>query len=147
MKFSGKICLKIILKFTKNQGFSLSLEDTFFGKPQGEGVNLTSSAVLGLTHFNPNATLGWNWLTNWPTTKIERTYNVLNIVCKFSLGHVSIWLWLHCKQTCTGKALNLHTVFMPVVKVSWDLCQTSKMELFPKTEVERGWLLPQKAQC
>ena len=37
MKFSGKICLMIILKVTKNQGFTLSLEDTFFEKPQGEG--------------------------------------------------------------------------------------------------------------
>ena len=35
MKFSGKMCFKIILKVTKNQGFTLSLEDTFFGKPQG----------------------------------------------------------------------------------------------------------------
>ena len=39
----------IILKVTKNQGFSLSLEDTFFEKPQG-GSNGHSSppAVLGL---------------------------------------------------------------------------------------------------
>ena len=29
--------LIIILKVTKNQGFTLSLEDTFFKKPQGEG--------------------------------------------------------------------------------------------------------------
>ena len=35
MKFSGKMCLMIILKVTKNQGFTLSLEDTFFEKPQG----------------------------------------------------------------------------------------------------------------
>ena len=35
MKFSGKMCLKIILKFTEEQGFTLSLEDTFFEKPQG----------------------------------------------------------------------------------------------------------------
>ena len=37
MKFSGKMCLMIILKVTKNQGFTLSLEDTFFEKPQGVG--------------------------------------------------------------------------------------------------------------
>ena len=36
MKFSGKICLVIILK----QGFTFSLKDTFFEKPQG-GVKLT----------------------------------------------------------------------------------------------------------
>ena len=30
MKFSGKMSLMITLKVTKNQGFTLSLEDTFF---------------------------------------------------------------------------------------------------------------------
>ena len=34
MKFSGKMCFNIILKVTKNQGCTLSLEDTFFEKPQ-----------------------------------------------------------------------------------------------------------------
>ena len=29
------MCLKIILKVTKNQSFFLSLEDTLFKKPQG----------------------------------------------------------------------------------------------------------------
>ena len=33
MEFPGKMRLKIILKVTKKQGFTLSLEDTFFGKP------------------------------------------------------------------------------------------------------------------
>ena len=37
MKFSGKMCLMIILKVTKKQGFTLPLEDTFFEKPQGKG--------------------------------------------------------------------------------------------------------------
>ena len=32
MKFSGKTCLVIILKFSKKQGFTLSLEDTFFAE-------------------------------------------------------------------------------------------------------------------
>ena len=41
MKFSGKMFFKIMLKVTKNQGFTLSLEDTFFEKSQGEGVKLT----------------------------------------------------------------------------------------------------------
>ena len=40
MKFSEKMCLKIILIATKKQGFTLSLEDTFSEKPQGgSGVN------------------------------------------------------------------------------------------------------------
>ena len=33
MTFSGKICFKIILKVTKNQGSTLSIENTFFKKP------------------------------------------------------------------------------------------------------------------
>ena len=36
MKFSGNMCLDIILKVTKNQGFTSSLEDTFFENPHGE---------------------------------------------------------------------------------------------------------------
>ena len=36
MKFSGKMCFKIIFKVTKSQGFTLSLEDAFFEKPRGE---------------------------------------------------------------------------------------------------------------
>ena len=42
MKFSGKMSLMIILKVTKNQGFTLSLGDIFSQKPQG------GSAVLGI---------------------------------------------------------------------------------------------------
>ena len=42
MKFSGKMCLKIMLKVTKNQGFTLSVENCFCEKPQG-GVKLTPS--------------------------------------------------------------------------------------------------------
>ena len=34
MKFSGKMCFKIILKVTKNQGSVLSKEDIFLKKPQ-----------------------------------------------------------------------------------------------------------------
>ena len=41
MKFSGKMCLMMILEVTKNRGFTLSLEDTFFEKSQGGGVKLT----------------------------------------------------------------------------------------------------------
>ena len=42
-EFSGKMSLMIILEARKNQGFTLSLEDIFFEKPQGrerEGVKL-----------------------------------------------------------------------------------------------------------
>ena len=39
MKLSGKMCFKIILKVTKKQGSTLSMEDTFFKKPRGGRVN------------------------------------------------------------------------------------------------------------
>ena len=48
VKFSGKMQLKIILKVTKNQGFTLSLENTFFEKPQGRS-NWPSPVFLGLS--------------------------------------------------------------------------------------------------
>ena len=49
MKFSGKMWLMIILKVTKNQGFTLSLEDTFLKKPQGgRGGQIDPQVVLGL---------------------------------------------------------------------------------------------------
>ena len=37
MKFSRKMCFKVILKATKKKGFTLSLEDTIFEKQQREG--------------------------------------------------------------------------------------------------------------
>ena len=43
------MCLKIILKVTKNQGFTLSVQDTFFKKPPrggaGEGGGGSPSGV------------------------------------------------------------------------------------------------------
>ena len=58
MKFSGKMWLMIILKVTKNKGITLSLEDTFFEKPQCRGpvVKLTSPSrfrvkILAETFF------------------------------------------------------------------------------------------------
>ena len=37
MKFSGNMWLMIVLKVTRKQGFTISLEDTFFEKSQGRG--------------------------------------------------------------------------------------------------------------
>ena len=45
MTFLGKMCLMIMLKGTKKQGFTLSVEDTFFEKPQ-EKVKLTPTPSL-----------------------------------------------------------------------------------------------------
>ena len=55
MKFSGKLWLMIILKVAKNQGFTLSLQDTIFDKPQEGG---------GVRSNWPPAILGLNWKTN-----------------------------------------------------------------------------------
>ena len=51
MKFSGNMFLKIILKVTKNQGFSLSLEGTLFEKLQGANgrFRVNSNRILCLT--------------------------------------------------------------------------------------------------
>ena len=54
MKFSEKMCPMMMLGVTKYQGFTLSLEDTFFekttGKEGGGGVQIDPPppAVLGL---------------------------------------------------------------------------------------------------
>ena len=55
MKFSGKMCFKKILKVTKNQPSTLSIEDTFSKKPQvgdgGGGVNLTPPRKIRFKRF------------------------------------------------------------------------------------------------
>ena len=53
MKFSEKMCLKIIIKVRKNQGFTLSLEDIFSETPPGGRGQITPpptppAAVLDL---------------------------------------------------------------------------------------------------
>ena len=45
IKFSGKILLIIILKVTKNQGFTLLLEYTFLEKPQGGSRQIDPSLL------------------------------------------------------------------------------------------------------
>ena len=39
------------IKVTKNQGFTLSLKDTFFGKPGGIKRNPHPTAILGLRNL------------------------------------------------------------------------------------------------
>ena len=39
MKFSGKMCHIMILKVTRNHGFTHFLEDTIFEKPQGGQID------------------------------------------------------------------------------------------------------------
>ena len=54
IKFSGNMWLMIVLKVTKKQGFTLTLEDTFFGKPQGGGQIDHPLAILALNKANTN---------------------------------------------------------------------------------------------
>ena len=53
MKFSKKMCLKILLKVKKNQGFNLSLEDIFSENHGGGGwvgqINPRSRFRVNLT--------------------------------------------------------------------------------------------------
>ena len=50
MKFSGEMCLMIILKITKKQDFSLPLQSTVLKKIQGEGGGRGGGVKLSLTH-------------------------------------------------------------------------------------------------
>ena len=45
MKFSGKVCLMIVLKVTEKQGFTPSLENTVLEKPQMR-VKLTPASLF-----------------------------------------------------------------------------------------------------
>ena len=62
IKFSGNMRLMIVLKVTKNQGFTLNLEDTFFGEPQGGGQIDHPLSILALNKAKSNffhAVLSW----------------------------------------------------------------------------------------
>ena len=54
MKFSEKMGFIIILNVTKNRGFTLSLEDTFFEKQQGGQIDPPS--ILWVKHQGINFT-------------------------------------------------------------------------------------------
>ena len=57
MIFSAKIWLMIISKVTKKQSFTLSLENTFYEKPE-EGSQIGTPTYLGLTFFQLERELG-----------------------------------------------------------------------------------------
>ena len=54
MKFSGKMYFEIILKVTKNKGFTLCLQYIFFEKPQA-GDQIDLPAVSGLLKPGPSS--------------------------------------------------------------------------------------------
>ena len=101
MKFSAKMWLMIILKVTKKHGFTLSLEDTFFKKPQGGGVHSRFRVKEHLSQwllsfFNSNCTITeFLWTTRllgkhvlWETiTETPKQWNIL--YCSFPVK--SLW--------------------------------------------------------
>ena len=86
MKFSGKIWFMIILKVTKKQGFTLSSEDTFLEKPQGEGGGQDHFRVLEL---NWNKIL-WN---NKVVTTGESPFFVTDLFCTLHSICLNIGFW------------------------------------------------------
>ena len=90
MKFSGKMCFKIILKVTKNQGFTLSSEDTFFRKPQEGGrrdklIPPPPAAILGLT----------TWIMSAVNVEDRLNSYVAYLTCKFSRSIVQLCTYLY----------------------------------------------------
>ena len=58
MKFSGKMRLIIILKVTKNLAFNLSLENSFYKKPQGRQEHFPLAVFLfNIERFYPSISL------------------------------------------------------------------------------------------
>ena len=101
-------CFKIILKVTKNQGFTLSLEDTFFEKPQGgcqidpptphPPSPLAPPAVLGLKEMR-NSFNKWPLNLRWISNKtIVEVGNIAKDATFKSYLHLSYknTQWLFC---------------------------------------------------
>ena len=71
MKISGKMCLKIILKVTKNQGFTLSIEDAFFKKPQGGGKIDPPPPTPSPSRFRVNLINFWKNPKEWTESTVS----------------------------------------------------------------------------
>ena len=99
MTFSGKMWLMIILKVTKHQGFTLSLEDTFSEKPQG-GIKLSSLPSPSLLRVKRERIL-WIWLCI--LQYISRFPTKLLVKLRFE----DFWIFL--------RLCSLFTIFAPKV--------------------------------
>ena len=98
MKFSGKMCFKITLKVTRNQGFTISLEDIFFEKPQrgGEGSIWPSPS-----RFRVN---------------LKVSHSKIKLFWKFTKEHPC----LSCAWNfCTFKSSNLNNYFEKVLPINF----------------------------
>ena len=93
--------LMIILKVTKNQSFTLSLEVTFFEKSQGVGGQIDPLAVLGLKWKFVNIRLVClifknsidvnkkvNFLIIFEFLKLEHSHDKSQFVCMFIMAKV-----------------------------------------------------------
>ena len=86
MKFSGKMCFKIILKFTKNQSSTLSIEDTFVKKTKGGwgGINLTSFICKDVSFWPVDSSDSYLpqdvQIANVNVMKSENNYGIQNLI-------------------------------------------------------------------
>ena len=82
MKFSGKMCFMIISKVTKNQGFTLCLEDIIFENLQG-GVKLINFSSIWNFRKSPNFCWPKLFVGKWQNfsrvTKISADKNLGNL--------------------------------------------------------------------
>ena len=72
MDFSAKMCLMIILKVTKNQGF-LSLEKIFFEKPQGKAGGGEGGSKWHPSRFRVKTMLVSIQVLGFKTTRLSLT--------------------------------------------------------------------------
>ena len=110
MKFSGNMCFMIILKVTKNQGFTLSLEDKFFEKPQ-RGSDLPCPSC-----FRVNADLYFSdrlHLVEKGNLKLsESIFNLIEVSNEFICRNHNNKLSKSCKMVVSFKLNN--TNFPPL---------------------------------
>ena len=112
MKFSGKMCFKIILKVTKNQGFTISLDDKVFEKPQQRKSNWPPPpAVLGL-----RVTCSFVLVVTWDDVTHKRSYistsmspysTKLEMVMAFEMMSIPSMVAWHNNHVTNKKALSL----------------------------------------
>ena len=101
MKCSGKMSLNILLKVTKNQGFTFSLEDAFFEKPQGEWN-------LALFNIDKNV------------LQVKRnTYQEMRYFRRYCDDWISLWTGPFKKKWIISNAFKLYILEFTIYYRSW----------------------------
>ena len=121
MKLLGKMCFKIILKVTKNQSFTCSLEDTFFRKTTG-GVKLTlpnsfkfkkkviySPTQIPHSKLYDNAIKIWFW--NW-ILELEESSSSLQKSKKLQDNRISANLIFFVPSEIINSSVNIHNALI-----------------------------------